>query len=342
MVKFLRCLLFPFSALFYCIVKLRRMWYAQSGRRWKSPVPAIVVGNLTTGGTGKTPHTALIAEILLQHGKKAAWLSRGYGRKTNGFLEVRYDAPASQTGDEPLMVKHKYPEMPVFVCENRPAGIQQLLKTNPETRYVVLDDAFQHLKLKPHVAIVLLTWESLHKPWMLLPAGNAREPLSALRHARMVLITKCPDGLTDSDKAAMRAKIRRYTEASVYFSVYRYLPLTTGKGTEYIPRFEQDKAVLLAAIADQTPLYNWLVPRFHRVAREPFSDHHAYTRSELEHIVNRFSDWYWIVTEKDVVRIREVWPEWLESSQLLIVGIQPELGSDKMKFENELLSMLKD
>jgi len=337
----MRMLLYPFSLLFGGIVRLRNARFASGKRSWKAPVPAIVVGNLSTGGTGKTPHALMVAEILLQHGKHPAMLSRGYGRKTRGFREVKFDASPTETGDEPLMMKRRFPELPVFVCENRVEGIQKLTAQQPQVQYVVLDDAYQHRALQPHVAIVLLTYASLQKPWVLLPAGDGREPLSALGRARVVVVTKCPDGLGDAEKNKIARRIAGYTAAPVFFSTYRYLGLTNAQGQNIQPDAVKDAAILLAGIADPEPLAQWLRTRFKRVDMAAFADHHTFTVKELENVLSKAGDAYIVTTEKDAVRIHDVWPEFLEWPKVLVVPVVPDLGADAKVFEKRLFELLK-
>lgn len=338
----MRMLLYPFSLLFGGIVRLRNARFASGQRSWRSPVPTVVVGNLSTGGTGKTPHALMVAEILLQHGKHPAMLSRGYGRKTRGFREVDFDSSPTETGDEPLMMKRRFPELPVFVCESRVEGIQKLTARQPHVQYVVLDDAFQHRALQPHVAIVLLTYASLQRPWVLLPAGDGREPLSALKRAQMVIVTKCPDGLGEAEKNKIMQRVAGYTAAPVFFSTYRYLGLTDAQGKNMLPDATKDAAVLLAGIADPEPLARWLRGRFTKVDVAAFADHHTFTVKQLENVLSKAGDAYIVTTEKDAVRIHEVWPEFLEWPKVLVVSVVPDMGADSKVFEKRLLELLRE
>lgn len=341
MLHFLRLLLLPFSGLFALAVRLRNARYAGGKRSWKSPVPTIVVGNLSTGGTGKTPHALWVAELLLQHGKRPAMLSRGYGRTAKGFAEVRRDSTAQTTGDEPLMMKRHFPELPVFVCENRVEGIQKLLTVYPQTQYVVLDDAFQHRALQPHLAIVLLTYESLRKPWLLLPAGDGREPLSALKRAQAVIITKCPAELSEDAKQALLQKPARHTSAPIFFSTFRYLGLVNAQGNAFPADARPDKAVLLAGIANPKPLVRWLKTRFPQVDVMAFADHHPFTRTELENAIQRAAGSPIVTTEKDGIRIHDVWPGFMERPDVWTAPVLPDLGTDAKRFEQFLTGALR-
>lgn len=340
MLRSLRLLLLPFSWLFGAVVCLRNAWYASGKRSWRAPVPTLVVGNLSTGGTGKTPHALWVAEILLQHGKHPAMLSRGYGRTVPGFAEVQWGSSSQAVGDEPLLMKRRFPELPVFVCESRVQGIQKLLASHPQVHYVVLDDAFQHRALQPQVALVLLTYESLQKPWFLLPAGDGREPLSALKRAQAVIVSKCPSTLSDADKKAVLDKLRRHTTMPVFFSTYRYLGLVHAQGHTYPEHAQPQKAVLLAGIARPQPLAQWLETCFGQVELMAFADHHPFTRAELEHVLRRAGERPVVTTEKDSMRIHDVWPEFLDHPNVWIAPIVPDLGTDAKRFEHFLLTAL--
>lgn len=341
MLRSLRLLLLPFSWLFGAVVCLRNAWYASGKRSWRAPVPTLVVGNLSTGGTGKTPHALWLAELLLQHGKRPAMLSRGYGRQTKGFAEVRWQSTPQAVGDEPLMMKRRFPELPVFVCESRVHGIQKLLASHPGVQYVVLDDAFQHRALQPHVAVVLLTYESLHKPWFLLPAGNGREPLSALKRAGAVMVSKCPENLSEADRKAIVDKICRYTSAPVFFSAYRYLGLVNGQGNTFPADARAEKAVLLAGIANPAPFARWLKTRFGQVDVMAFSDHHPFTHTELENVVRRAAGSPIVTTEKDGIRIHAAWPGFMDRPDVWTAPVVPDLGTEAKRFGRFLMDTLR-
>jgi len=282
----------------------------------------------------------MVAEILLQHGKHPATLSRGYGRKSKGFFEVSTASTSWEVGDEPLMIKNRFPELPVFVCENRVEGIQHLLRIRPMVEYIVLDDAYQHLALKPDLAIVLLTYTSLEKVWLLLPAGDGREPLSALNRSQAVIITKCPSGITDENKERLKRKISKHTDAPVFFSEYKYLGFINSKGETVKPNSGRDKALLLAGIADPQSLIYWLKPQFFQLDSILFSDHYHFSAKELKDVLSKARDAYVIITEKDRVRIHDVWPEFLLNPNVFVIPITPDLGKDSKIFEKFLFDRL--
>ena len=336
MISFFRKLLWPLSVLFGMTVRLRRWMYSNVCVRYSAPVPVLVVGNLSSGGTGKTPHTARIAELLLHHGKKPAWLSRGYGRLTSGFREVGYSANPSEAGDEPVMVKQRFPELPVFVCANRKVGILNLLRSVPETEVILLDDAFQHLRIKPHLSIVLVTHRSLREAWQLLPAGDGREPLSALRHADAVVVTKCPVSLGGKEKERLTAHLRKWFGGPVFFSEYVYHDILNREG-----KSPQGREIhLLAGIADPLPMLDYLKLRFERVHTHFFSDHHAFSRRELEHLFKLAGELPLVTTEKDRVRLLEVMPELAYRTNLFTLPVAARFQEVDAEFERWLMASL--
>ena len=190
-------LLTPFSLLFGCLAAIRRFLY----RNWilsseESPVPAIDIGNLAVGGTGKTPHTQYVIELLKQDFHVAA-LSRGYGRKSKGYHSVlqtdSQDRNADIFGDEPFMTHLRFPDIPLAVDGDRTEGVRNLLDEHPETEVIVLDDAYQHLSFKPTFHILLTEYDRPFRPDMPMPAGKLREFPRASRFADMVVVTKVPE-----------------------------------------------------------------------------------------------------------------------------------------------------
>ena len=190
-------LLFPISLIYWGVVWLRNLAYnAGIFKSEKFHIPVISVGNLAAGGTGKSPMTEYLVRLLKEQ-YKIATLSRGYGRKTKGFLEVEKNSTSEQTGDEPLQFKTKFPEITVAVCENRAVGIEEL---EAEHDVIVLDDAYQHRAVKPGLSILLFDYREVFKMQFCLPTGNLREPLSGRKRADIIVVTKSPEGLNAQEK----------------------------------------------------------------------------------------------------------------------------------------------
>jgi len=197
--KSLRMLLLPFSWLYGMVVMLRNFLFDAGLLKSRTVnLPVICIGNLNTGGTGKTPHTEYLLSALSNY--KTAVVSRGYGRNTSGIAEVLVDSQANDTGDEPLQIKRNFPTVPFIVSEKRNDGIDYLLKHHPNTEVILLDDAFQHRSVKAGMNLLLTQYNDLFTNDCLLPAGNLREPALSASRADVIIVTKCPSTITAEQK----------------------------------------------------------------------------------------------------------------------------------------------
>ena len=213
--------LFPFSALFGFIVACRRKRYTTRSHTF--PIPTICVGNLRVGGTGKTPHVAYIANFLSQN-HQVAILSRGYGRKTKGYINAAENQNLNSEiiGDEPMQYVQNLPNVEVAVCEKRKIGIEKLLLKNPEIEAVILDDAYQHLAVNYTLKIVLTEYERPFFKDFPLPYGYLRERRNAAKHADIIIVTKCAEYLTEAEKLQFIRKLKLQKHQEVYFTKIDY------------------------------------------------------------------------------------------------------------------------
>ena len=214
--KLLRLLLFPISILYGLGVILRNLAYDFGiFKACKFQLPVISVGNLSVGGSGKSPMTEYLVR-LLKDKYKIATLSRGYGRKTSGFRTVDTDSSSFDSGDEPLQFKRKFADVTVAVCENRVKGIQQLERNH---ELIIMDDAFQHRAVKPGLSILLFEYSSLLQNQWLLPSGNLREPLWAINRADILVVSKCPEKMSREQQDALA---NRFKTKRLFFSFLKY------------------------------------------------------------------------------------------------------------------------
>ncbi len=314
--KLFRLILLPLSALWYAISGIRTWLYGKGLlRRRRFRLPVFVVGNLSTGGTGKSPHAELLARRMMEQGYRTALLSRGYGRRTKGFLEVSQHDSARRTGDEPLMLKRALPEATVAVCENRARGIRQLMRRfRPQV--IVLDDAYQHLRVKASCYFLLTAFDQPFTSDHLLPAGNLRESRHGARRADCVIVTKVPRRYADSAERAcaarekLRRQIARYTDAPVVFSRYHYAdrvknPLLGHIATEDLKDYN---ILLVTAVANPIPLLSHLGSIEVTCRHLQYPDHHVFRHRDVEKIKNEFLNLprgknIILTTEKDMARI---------------------------------------
>ena len=274
-------------------------------------VPVISVGNITVGGTGKTPHVEYLIK-LLQEKQRVAVLSRGYKRKSKGFVMGDAQASALTIGDEPFQMMKKFPKAIVAVDKNRVEGIRKLINQDSDIDVILLDDAFQHRYVKPGINILLVDYHRLIIYDKLLPAGRLREPLKGKDRADIVIITKCPKELKPMDYRVITKAMNLYRYQSLYFTTFNYEELQgifNGRERRLEDIADDEHVLLLTGIASPRQLEHDLAPRVKHIVPLSFPDHHAFRRKDVEKINVTFhampSPKCIITTDKDAVRIRE-------------------------------------
>ncbi len=305
--------LLPFSWLYAAVLAVRN-WLYDRGWKRSAPgwVPLLGVGNLRVGGTGKTPHVAWLVAELLRQGQRPAILSRGYGRQTTGPRLATPADSAATVGDEPWQYFEEFgtQNVPVAVAENRQRGLDLLRRHHPTLTCVVLDDAYQHRRVRPTLNILLT---ELARPFYtdhVLPAGRLRETRAGAARANVVIVTKCPPALSAAAQATAEAQVRRYARPGVpvLFSAYAYgvpVPLTTAARARTLPPAGGPMA-LLTGIAQPGPLRAQLLGQgYQLVAEHVFPDHHAFTVADLAAVRARWQPGQVIFTTgKDATRLR--------------------------------------
>ncbi len=335
----LRLLLLPFAWLYGGVLRVRHALYDHGWRKSEEVgLPTIVIGNIALGGTGKTPHVELAVRTLMDHGPLAT-LSRGYGRDDRHFHEVHREDDASVAGDEPLMIKRKFSGVRVFVGADRVAGIQAIQQRAPDVKAVVLDDAFQHRRLKAGLNVVLTTWA---KPWHkdhLLPVGTLRDLPSRARLAEAVIVTKCPGNPSTEEQGHWRQRLALRTDQQLFFSGLRYATPRSLHDSTMIVRTGADTAALLVTgIADAAPLWEHVKGLFGTVEHMAFPDHHAFSAADQQRIALRFVSFAGlektlITTEKDAARLGPALVNGpLEDIPIAVIGIEAEILNDPHAF----------
>lgn len=277
-------------------------------------VPVVCIGNITVGGTGKTPHTEYIVSRLGRR-MKVAVLSRGYKRKTHGFILANNHSTPEMIGDEPLQIHHKFGRaIKVAVCENRREGIRELLRLFPDLELIVLDDAFQHRYVKPTVAVLLTEYNRPVHNDHLLPLGRLRESVMAINRADIVIVTKCPEQMSALDKSLKKKDLDLMSFQRPFFSRYEYENLSPvfPEDCPYDVRLgaldEKDGVLLVTGIAHPRYFVRHFKPYPFRVKVLHFPDHHDFTRKDIEEIQKRYDALpgvhkIIVTTEKDAVRL---------------------------------------
>lgn len=314
----IRLALLPFSWLYGIGVWFRNKLFDRGLLPSETyPVPVISVGNLNAGGSGKTPHTEYLIE-LLQKRYRLAVLSRGYKRKTKGFLIADENASAETVGDEPYQLYRKYPAVLVAVDENRREGIGILLDLPASVRpeVILLDDAFQHRYVKPSLSILLTDSACPYTSDRLLPAGRLRESKAGARRADVIIATKTPDSFTPADYSNIAKQLHPEPSQDLFFTSYDYkgllpvFPDYTNVKKETHERLRKNNYALLlvAGIANPEPLKTYLRKFTNTFAALIYRDHHAFTQRDMSDIKQAFDqlgakDKLIITTEKDAVRM---------------------------------------
>lgn len=304
--QLLRWLLFPFTILYTCIIWLRNKLYDLAIFKSKEfPVASIVIGNLAIGGAGKSPLTQKLIGYFKDR-YQVATLSRGYGRKTKGFRLVQTTDTTELVGDEPLQFKKNYPEIAVAVDENRAEGIEILQQDH---NLILLDDAYQHRKIKAKCNILVFDYQSIINPIVLLPTGNFRDTFNQTKRADCFLISKCPDLIPEDKKQLILKKLRKYNQAPVYYSKITYLDLINLRTHQKDnPQLETTDVLLLTGIANPSPLIKYVQNKFNKLEHIRFPDHHDFKLSDYKKIKEQYNNIpsenkIILTTEKDAQRI---------------------------------------
>lgn len=305
----IRVLLLPLALLYGLGIGLRDLLYRIGAlRSVRFDLPVISVGNLTVGGAGKSPHIEYLLRWLGQY-IDVAVLSRGYGRKTTGYYAVNSFNTADQVGDEPLQFKRKFPEAAISVSESRALGVPELVKHNPDSQCVLLDDAFQHLAVTPGLNIMLTEFSRPFTRDWLIPSGRLREWRYGYRRADIIVVTKCPADMTARQRRDMLVEIDPYAHQQVFFSRYEYGdPYQLLQIGSTRPLDLQTDILLLSAIANTDYLLTYLADQSKSVQTLEFTDHHYFKEEDLDDMKRRFDkiesrEKIIITTEKDATRL---------------------------------------
>lgn len=312
---FLSPLLFPVSLVYGCVVLIRnKLFDLKILRSTEFNIPVISVGNITVGGTGKTPHVEYLL-TLLSKGLKTAMLSRGYKRGTKGFILSGTGTKPSDIGDEPFQIHNKISDIFVAVDSDRVRGIEQLELKVKNLQAVVLDDAFQHRYVKPGISVVLVDY---HRPVYndyFLPFGSLREGISGLHRADILIVTKVPENIQSMDESFWRHKLKLLPAQQLYFSRFKYEELIPVYGSAEqkmeIGQLSENhsKILLLTGIANPKPIADYLTSNGLEIIHLEYPDHHNYTRQDIINIERKFLQIQGksktiITTEKDAVKLR--------------------------------------
>ena len=334
--KLLRYILFPFAVLYGFITSIRNILFDKGILKSTSfDLPVIAVGNLSVGGTGKTPQIEYLIRLLSDK-YKIATLSRGYKRKSEGFVLADENANAEILGDEPFQFYQKFSNVMVAVDANRTNGIQQLLSQNEKPEIILLDDAYQHRKVKAGFYILLTSYGDLYADDFMLPTGNLRESRSGAERANIVVVTKCPKILTEEEQAEIKSKLKLNARQQVFFTFIDYDLVVFGKNEKItVSEIKSESKLLLAGIAKPKPFFDYLKNESDECLT--FPDHHHFSDADLDAIRNKANGRKIITTEKDYVRLKD--SELVD--QLYYLPIKSSFINHQQDFDATILEYVK-
>ncbi len=299
----LRKILFPFAIIYGVITSLRNFLYDTGVfKSYSFDLPVIVVGNLSVGGTGKTPQIEYLIRLLSEK-YKIATLSRGYKRKSKGFILADANVNASIIGDEPFQFYSKFPNIQVAVDANRKNGIEQLLSQTSKPEVILLDDAFQHRKVKAGFYILLTSYNELYSDDFQLPTGNLRENRNGAKRANVIIVTKCPSDLSNEEQLKIRKKLAILENQKLYFTTIAYDEFVYSENEKRkVSEIQNVDKLLLAGIAKPQSFFAHLQNNNEECLT--FPDHHHFTDKDILEIKNKANNKIIITTEKDYVRLK--------------------------------------
>jgi tetraacyldisaccharide 4'-kinase len=342
-----RVLLFPLALVFGLVLRIRNYLYDRNVLKSTGfNIPIINVGNLSVGGTGKSPMVDYLV-ALLKREYRAATLSRGYKRRTKGYLLASDNSTAVEIGDEPMQFHLRHPEVAVAVGEERLEAVPQLLYDRPSTELIILDDAFQHRAIKPGLNILLSDYNNLYTRDFYLPTGDLRDNVSSASRADLIIITKCKNDLSEEEAKNLLVEIGPLPQQQLFFSAITYgllyhlvslSPRTFSKNSEVL---------LVCGIANPEPLTNYLNEQTSSYDAMYFKDHHIFSIDDLREIRNRFekmqaSDKLIVTTEKDAVRLIKFKQE-LKDLPFFVLPISVGfLFNGRDKFNDLIINFIRD
>lgn len=340
-----RILLLPFALLYWLAIVIRNWLYDKNILKSTSfGLPLICVGNLSVGGTGKSPMVEyLVANIKKRY--KVATLSRGYKRKTKGYALADENTTALEIGDEPMQFHLKFPEVPVAVGEERIEAIPQLLHDRPETQVIILDDAFQHRSIIAGLNIILTDYSNLFTRDFYLPTGDLRDTKNSYKRADLIVVTKCKHDLTPEEKSNITKELNLLPHQYVFFTAIEYGQLYHIVSKRGFELKEETEVLLVSGIANPKPLQSLLETHSNSYSLVQYPDHHIFSIDDLNEIKKRFNSIgsntkIILTTEKDAVRLAKFSQE-IERLPLYVIPVRHHfLFNEGIKFDELVINYI--
>lgn len=339
--KSFRILLLPFALMYWVIIWVRNKMYDKDILLSTTfGLPVICVGNLSVGGTGKSPMVELLVSNLKDHFKIAV-LSRGYKRKTKGYTMADDDSTALEIGDEPMQFHLKFPDIPVAVGEKRLEAIPQLLQDKPATEVIILDDAFQHRAVKAGLNILLTEYDNLFTRDFFLPTGDLRDLKSSYKRAEIIVVTKCKPDLSEEEKLKIMEEINPVKGQQIFFSYIQYgQPYHITNKVLYNFK-KQTEVLLVTGIANSKPLEKLILEQCNTYEKLNYPDHHVFIIDDLKEMLIQFKQMdsdnkIILTTEKDAMRLLKFRQE-IEVIPLYVIPIRHHFMFNEANRFNEIV-----
>ncbi|MCF8231496.1 MAG: tetraacyldisaccharide 4'-kinase [Bacteroidales bacterium] len=346
-----RVLVFPFTLIYGIIVLLRNKFFDWGILRSKKfDIPVISVGNLSVGGSGKSPHVEYLIRLLKKE-YNIATLSRGYRRKTKGFRIVKQQATAREVGDEPCQFKHKFREITVAVDEKRRRGIEKIKQLDPYVEVILLDDAFQHRYVKPGLSILVTDFHNPYPEDFLMPSGRLREQAWGAKRADIIIVSKTPNVLSPITKRRFYHEINPLPHQLLLFTYVKYGMLRKvfeSNSEDKIPQ-SFNSILMVTGIANPYPLEEHLREKCYDLEKFSYPDHHKFSKSDLKKIKKAYDNIFSpkkaiITTEKDAARLRStIGIELLKDLPLYLIPVEVAFHKgQKQKFDRKVLNYVRE
>jgi tetraacyldisaccharide 4'-kinase len=347
---FLKIILLPFSFIYYLITSLRNhLFNIGYSHSFKFDIPIINVGNLRVGGTGKTPHVEYLIRLLKDR-YKISTLSRGYGRRSHGFIIAHEHSGAGMIGDEPMQYYRKFSkDISVVVCEDRAYAIPQILYEKEETEVIILDDAFQHRSVCPALNILLSDFKHPFYTDWLLPSGRLRESRSGASRADVIIISKCPENLSADQMKNITGKVRKYCKEGtpVFFTSLKY-GAPKAIYNDHILSGSASNVLLFTGIADSEVLKEKVASIYQLCRNIDFDDHHKYSEKDIKSIISAFNEIkkenkFILTTEQDMVKLMdERIKKMLLPYPVFYIPVEVYFLKEKEKFDDLVIQKISD
>ena len=340
----MRYLLFPFSFIYGSITAMRNLLFDYGIFKSQSyTIPIICIGNLSVGGTGKTPHTQYLLD-LLKNNYKVAVLSRGYGRKNSNLQFVEITSNAFEVGDEPLQLKQNNPECLVVVEKNRNKGVKKILNDFPETEVILLDDGYQHRWIKAGFNILITPFSSPYYKDYLMPVGKLRESKKGVSRANAVIFSKTPENTNPTLKKGMLERLHLFAHQEAYFSGIEYHRFKCINNNTELEENNPYSITLVSGIANTNPLIKYLEEKGHSINHLKYSDHHNYSSNDIDTILAEYNadksiKKLILTTEKDATKLKQFLPHFKDVN-FYYIPIEIKIDQSK-KFKNQILDYVE-